>query len=228
MPSRKSTQPDPAPPPRHALTPVLAGGLAGCTWWRDGLDGHTYVHAPIRLTLLNPNLLDFTTFQHPGIEICLTFPCEFTKTQVRVLLRIKAFLLPSLLLLPSSCSPSHSTPLCLLPAFPHLLLQCQLKQHYQLNAFSGPVDCVRYTLRTKGPSGLYKGLTPWLVFAFPRSAVRFSTYEYASHALQSGLNPNAGPKKLDPLLAMTAGTLAGASKYRHSGAWENTFVVGQT
>lgn len=43
MPPPKSTQPDPAPPPRHALTPVLAGGLAGCTW-RDGLMGHTYMH----------------------------------------------------------------------------------------------------------------------------------------------------------------------------------------
>jgi len=128
--------------------------------------------------------------------------------------------------LPPSVFPPIQHPYAFPPPFPHLLLQCQLKQHYQLNAFSGPVDCVRYTLRTKGPSGLYKGLTPWLVFAFPRSAVRFSTYEYASHALHSGLNSNAGTKKLDPLLAMTAGTLAGASKYRHSGAWEKTFVVG--
>lgn len=75
------------------------------------------------------------------------------------------------------------------------------------------MDCVRYTLRTKGPSGLYKGLTPWLVFAFPRSAVRFSTYEYASQAMQGDLDSTTGTKKLDPLLAMAAGTLAGASEY---------------
>ncbi|GAB5035288.1 tricarboxylate transport mitochondrial [Nannochloropsis oceanica] len=135
MTPRTSTQPDPAPPPRHALTPILAGGLAG---W---------------------------------IEICITFPCEFTKTQ------------------------------------------CQLKQHYQLKKFTGPLDCVRYTLRTKGPFGLYKGLMPWLVFAFPRSAVRFSTYEYASHALQNGWGHNDGGGKKDPLLTMTAGTLAGAMEF---------------
>ena len=85
-------------------------------------------------------------------------------------------------------------------------VQLQLKHHYQLSAFSGPVDCALYTMRTKGPLGLYKGLSPWLIFAFPRSAVRFSTYEYASHALQGdGL-------KLEPVYAMLAGTLAGSSK----------------
>jgi hypothetical protein len=124
--------------------------------------------------------------------------------------------------LPLSRSPSPSRPVLI--TLPHLFFQCQLKQHYHLNAFSGPVDCVRYTLRTKGPSGLYKGLTPWLVFAFPRSAVRFSTYEYASHALQSGLDPNSGTKKLDPLLAMTAGTVAGASKYYKWGGMEKNLL----
>lgn len=47
-------------------------------------------------------------------------------------------------------------------------MQLQLKHHYKLNAFSNPVDCALYTMRTKGPLGLYKGLTPWIVFAFPR------------------------------------------------------------
>lgn len=48
-------------------------------------------------------------------------------------------------------------------------VQLQLKHHYQQkNAFSNPVDCALYTVRTKGPLGLYKGLTPWIVFAFPR------------------------------------------------------------
>ncbi len=97
----------------------------------------------------------------------------------------------------------------ILVTFPMEFVKCQLqlKHHYQLNAFSGPVDCVFYTLRTKGPLGLYKGLSPWLVFAFPRSAVRFSTYDYVSHALQSD------GKKLDPLYAMMAGTVAGSSTF---------------
>jgi hypothetical protein len=133
---------------------------------------------------------------------------------------------------------------------PNQQVQLQLKHHYKLqNAFSNPVDCALYTVRSKGALGLYKGLTPWIVFAFPRhvtsrpplacprppgayhspieavhftgntntslnchlkraharrSAVRFSTYEYAAQALQG----NEG--KVDPLYAMLAGTLAGS------------------
>lgn len=171
--------------------------------------GPTYMHQLFSIS----NPLKCKPFLHPGIEICITFPCEFTKTQVCVITRNECIFRS----LPSTVhSFFRVLPLLqqrTLITLPHLSLQCQLKEHYQLKDFTGPVDCVRYTLRTKGVSGLYKGLMPWLVFAFPRSAVRFSTYEYASHALQSGLDGNAGTKKLDPLLAMTAGTLAGASKY---------------
>lgn len=65
--------------------------------------------------------------------------------------------------------PPPTTP----PTPPHKTtqtqVQLQLKHHYKLHdAFSNPVDCALYTVRTKGPLGLYKGLTPWIVFAFPR------------------------------------------------------------
>lgn len=96
-----------------------------------------------------------------------------------------------------------------------ILLQCQLKQHYALNAFTGPLDCVRFTLRTKGPLGLYKGLTPWLVFAFPRSAVRFSTYEFVSQRFRETVSKESQEGelqngKLGPYLSMAAGSIAGA------------------
>lgn len=93
------------------------------------------------------------------------------------------------------------------PSPPNHQVQLQLKHHYKLNAFSNPVDCALYTVRTKGPLGLYKGLTPWIVFAFPRSAVRFSTYEFAAQWLQGD------GAKVDPLYAMLAGTLAGSGAY---------------
>jgi hypothetical protein len=48
-------------------------------------------------------------------------------------------------------------------------VQLQLRHQYHLNGFTGPVDCVLYTFREKGPLGLYRGLSPWLLFAFPRS-----------------------------------------------------------
>jgi hypothetical protein len=38
------------------------------------------------------------------------------------------------------------------------------------------------------------------------------------------LDPNSGTKKLDPLLAMTAGTLAGASKYYKWGGMEKNLL----
>ncbi|EWM23146.1 tricarboxylate transport mitochondrial-like protein [Nannochloropsis gaditana] len=95
---------------------------------------------------------------------------------------------------------------------------CQLKQHYALNAFTGPLDCVRFTLRTKGPLGLYKGLTPWLVFAFPRSAVRFSTYEFVSQRFRETVSKESQEGelqngKLDPYLSMAAGSIAGAVEF---------------
>lgn len=43
---------------------------------------------------------------------------------------------------------------------------------------SGMVDCVVRTVRESGVRGLYRGSTPWFVFAGPRSAVRFATFEY--------------------------------------------------
>lgn len=51
-----------------------------------------------------------------------------------------------------------------------LQVQLQLQHLYKLNEFHGPVDCVRYTLRQKGFTGLYRGLSPWLAFALPRYA----------------------------------------------------------
>lgn len=34
------------------------------------------------------------------------------------------------------------------------------------------------TVRTRGLFGLYSGLSPWLLFSFPRAAFRFSVYEH--------------------------------------------------
>lgn len=47
-------------------------------------------------------------------------------------------------------------------------VQLQLQHLYKQSEFGGPVECALYTVRHKGATGLYKGLTPWLVFALPR------------------------------------------------------------
>ena len=41
------------------------------------------------------------------------------------------------------------------------------------------MDCLLRTVRSKGFLGLYQGATPWFVFAGPRSALRFATFEAA-------------------------------------------------
>lgn len=42
----------------------------------------------------------------------------------------------------------------------------------------GTLDCLARTVRESGLRGLYRGATPWFVFAGPRSAVRFASFEY--------------------------------------------------
>ncbi|KAJ8603984.1 hypothetical protein CTAYLR_003363 [Chrysophaeum taylorii] len=48
----------------------------------------------------------------------------------------------------------------------------------------GTIDCLVRTAREHGVRGLYKGATPWFVFAGPRSAVRFATFEYLRGAAE--------------------------------------------
>jgi len=46
--------------------------------------------------------------------------------------------------------------------------------------YSGAVDCFRQTVQARGVQGLYRGGSAWVVFAGPRSAVRFSTFQQLS------------------------------------------------
>ena len=55
-----------------------------------------------------------------------------------------------------------------------------------------------------GVRGLYRGLAPWLFFAFPRSAVRFSVYEYSIRA--------AGEAGHSSSAAAACGFLAGVAE----------------
>ena len=73
--------------------------------------------------------------------------------------------------------------------FPFEFVKRQLQLQQQSSAlaraapvhFSGPMHCAVHTLRTRGAAGIYTGFTPFFLFAGPRSAVRFYSFE----ALQS-------------------------------------------
>jgi solute carrier family 25 citrate transporter 1 len=43
--------------------------------------------------------------------------------------------------------------------------------------YSGPVDCVKKTIKTNGFFGLYRGLSVLLYGSIPKSAVRFGAFE---------------------------------------------------
>uniref|UniRef100_A0A7S1TUF2 Mitochondrial carrier protein n=1 Tax=Phaeomonas parva TaxID=124430 RepID=A0A7S1TUF2_9STRA len=101
-----------------------------------------------------------------GLEISLTFPLEFIKTEQQ--------------LRAAAAADGRSQ--------------------------AGMVDIARATVRRFGPQGLYRGLPPWLFFAFPRSAVRFSVFEHSlAGATALGLGSAA-----DPRLTAACGFLSGA------------------
>lgn len=68
-----------------------------------------------------------------GIEICITYPTEYVKTQL------------------------------------------QLDE--KLGKYKGIADCAKQTVREKGITGLYRGLSVLLVGSIPKSAVRFGAFE---------------------------------------------------
>lgn len=69
----------------------------------------------------------------------------------------------------------------------YLKTTLQLQQHFQPSSqnvklkssasFQTLPTLLKYTYEQKGIIGFYQGLSPWLLFAFPRSAIRFSTFE---------------------------------------------------
>lgn len=94
----------------------------------------------------------------------------------------------------------------ILATFPleYVKVQLQLREAVEGGPrFKDPIDCVAQTLRNRGPCGLYVGLPPWLTFALPRSAIRFTTFERVSGWLQKGGG------KVNTLNALAAGTVAG-------------------
>ncbi|KNC87593.1 hypothetical protein SARC_00294 [Sphaeroforma arctica JP610] len=99
-----------------------------------------------------------------GVEICMTYPTEFVKTQL------------------------------------------QLDQRSATPKYKGAIDCARQTIKNKGFSGLYKGITPLLVGTIPKVASRFTAYEQGK-ALLADENG-----KLTVGRTFCAGLMAGATE----------------
>jgi len=100
-----------------------------------------------------------------GLEICITYPTEYIKTQ----------------------------------------LQLGVKNPATAKPYSGIADCVSSTVKNRGFFGLYRGLSPLLLFSIPKSAVRFWAFESVSKALRGKSEaPLTKPQRL------IAGLCAGA------------------
>ena len=77
-----------------------------------------------------------------------------------------------------------------------------------------PLAITRSIVQKHGALGLYRGLSPWLFFAFPRGATRFSVYEWSAALLQGREHGEAAARggAISPLNSMLAGTLAGTAE----------------
>lgn len=88
-----------------------------------------------------------------GIEICITYPLESIK--VPAITR-------------RQCCSGPGTPITL----SRPPLQAQMQLHESI-ARQGILRCGQSTVVNHGVAGLYRGLSSWLVFAFPKTAIRF-------------------------------------------------------
>jgi solute carrier family 25 citrate transporter 1 len=101
-----------------------------------------------------------------SLEIVVTYPLEYVKTQLQ--------------------------------------LQQQASALYAgADRYRGAADCFTRTLRERGPLGLYRGGSAWIIFAGPRSATRFAVFDACmGTARRRGLQPSAA---LDMACGLAAG-----------------------
>ena len=88
---------------------------------------------------------------------------------------------------------------------------CKTVLQLRPGAYRGMAHCVSSTVATHGFQGLYNGLSPHLLFAFPRVATRFSLYEACGRAIRGeGGGGGGGPRRpLTTAEALAAGAVAG-------------------
>lgn len=100
-------------------------------------------------------------------------------------------------------------------------------------SYRGVRHCLTDTVRHSGFTGMYRGLSPWLLFAFPKASVRFSTYEWLIRHARSwkdgdiGVAPGdaARERPLGAGMTLGAGAVAGAVECLTVGVMMNTLCV---
>ena len=59
--------------------------------------------------------------------------------------------------------------------YPYQVVRARLQD--QQSTYTGAVDCIRCIVRYEGVSGLYKGMSPYLVHVLPNICMVFLIYE---------------------------------------------------
>ncbi|KAF0987706.1 hypothetical protein HZS_168 [Henneguya salminicola] len=92
--------------------------------------------------------------------------------------------------------------LCTYPT-EYIKTQLQLDQRSKHPRYNGAIDCFRKTQKQHGLSGLYRGLNSLLYGSIPKSAIRFSVYDYCR-------NLTIGDEsKLSKIQSLSCGLIAG-------------------
>lgn len=100
--------------------------------------------------------------------------------------------------------------------FEYVKTQLQLQQEASslfagADKYRNSFHCASVTLRERGVLGLYRGGASWFLFAGPRSAVRFGTFEFLSkQTAQRGLPESYGKATVDTANGFAAGIVEAA------------------
>lgn len=85
---------------------------------------------------------------------------------------------------------------------------------------------VARVVRREGVRGLYRGLQPWLLFAVPKCAIRFPTFNAVHSALEGSDGAGDGRSAgVAPLRNLLAGSVAGCVECVLTGVPLNTMTV---
>ncbi|KAF3706542.1 Tricarboxylate transport protein, mitochondrial Citrate transport protein [Channa argus] len=137
-----------------------------------------------------------------GIEICITFPTEYVKTQLQLDERANPPRYRGI-----GRSPGRVTADCLQVLVPQCV-DC-VDFHKLLVVLCVCLctgDCVKLTVQDHGLRGLYRGLSSLLYGSIPKSAVRFGTFEMLSNPMRDATG------RLDNTRSLLCGLGAGIAE----------------
>ncbi|KPP57810.1 citrate transporter precursor-like, partial [Scleropages formosus] len=104
------------------------------------------------------------------------------------------------------CGIAGGIEICITFPTEYVKTRLQLDEKANPPRYSGIADCVKQTVQSHGPKGLYRGLSSLLYGSIPKSAVRFGMFEFLSNKMRD----ESG--KLDSTRGLVCGLGAGVAE----------------